>query len=66
MDNLVLATLLFNTTGIVVITVGMALAYCLPGRRSARQWVAVEQPQRAAVAAPVVASHEAAELAQAA
>jgi hypothetical protein len=36
MDNLVLTTLLFNTTGIVVITVAMALAYCLPSRRRTR------------------------------
>ncbi len=69
MDALVLATLLCNTTGIAVITVGMALAYCLPNRRRPRQWAAVEaEPALHAPIAPqpAAARREEAELAHAA
>jgi hypothetical protein len=34
MDAFVLSTLLFNTIGIAVIMVALALAYCWPQRRS--------------------------------
>lgn len=34
MDALVLSTLLFNTVGIAVIMVALALAYLRPGQRS--------------------------------
>jgi hypothetical protein len=39
MDTVVLTTLLFNTAGIVVTALVMALAYCLPNRRRPRNWV---------------------------
>ncbi len=68
MDSLVLSTLLFNTAGIAVIAVGMALTYCVPGRRRPRQWVPAhgEAPARALVAVQPAAADEEAELAHAA
>lgn len=42
MDTAVLTTLLFNTTGILALAVGMVLAYCLPTRHKTRQWVRAE------------------------
>ena len=39
MDTAVLTTLLFNTAGILVFAIGMALAYCLPNRHRVRPWV---------------------------
>lgn len=42
MDTVVLSTLLFNTVGIVAFALGMAVAYCLPERRSTRRWIATD------------------------
>ncbi len=61
MDALVLSTLLFNTAGIVAITIGMALAYCLPERRQSRSWVssdAVEAARPVAVEAVLARADE--------
>jgi hypothetical protein len=69
MESLVLTTLLFNTTGITVFALAMALSYCSPSRRRPRQWVlaSIAAAASAPVAPqPVIAASEEAELAHAA
>jgi hypothetical protein len=49
MDNLILSTLFFNTVGLAVIVLGLALASCLPGRHRIRPWVKVDEAKPRAV-----------------
>jgi hypothetical protein len=69
MDSLVLMTLLFNSAGLAVFALAMALSYCRPVRRRPPQWVpaASDLPARAQVALqPHAAARAEAELAHAA
>jgi len=43
MDTLVISTLLFDTIGLVVIVVGMALANIFPSRHRTRPWVRADE-----------------------
>jgi len=42
MHNLILSTLFFDTVGLVVIVVSLAVASCLPDRHHTRPWVRPE------------------------
>jgi hypothetical protein len=66
MDTAVLTTLLFNTAGILVLAVGMVLAYCLPNRHKIRPWVSADADVAARPAAAAKSVQADAELQHAA
>ena len=49
MDNVILSTLFFDTVGLAVIVLGLALASCLPSRHHTRPWVRPEDVKPRAV-----------------